>query len=115
MHVCRGRHVVFTGQFSVPSMGLLVEELYSTQDYGFPDFNLVLLSPEAPSDELKRLLKTHKQSHRMLYLQGSCMNNAVSWALVCVVQLLIAKPLIVHMVYGHLGQQPMSNMFGRCM
>ncbi|WIA10960.1 hypothetical protein OEZ85_011123 [Tetradesmus obliquus] len=75
-HTARGRHVVFTGQFSVPSMGLLVEELYSTQDYGFPDFNLVLLSPEAPSDELKRLLKTHKQSHRMLYLQGSCMNNA---------------------------------------
>jgi hypothetical protein len=72
--------VVITGHLNVPSINLLVEELYSTQDYGFPDFNLVLLSPEAPSDELKRLLKTHKQSHRMLYLQGSCMNNQVSWA-----------------------------------
>jgi hypothetical protein len=58
-------------------MGLLGEELYSTHDYGFPDFNLVLMSPEAPSDELRRMLKTHKQSHRMLYLQGSCMNYQV--------------------------------------
>jgi hypothetical protein len=75
--ICRGRHVVITGHISVPSMSLLVEELYSTQDYGYSDFNLVFLSPEAPSDELKRLLKTHKQSHRMLYMQGSCMKYQV--------------------------------------
>lgn len=44
---------------------------------GFQDFNCVFLAPENPDDEMRRLLKTHKQSHRMLYLQGSPMSHEV--------------------------------------
>lgn len=51
--------------------------LHVVPSSGFQDFNCVFLSPEAPNDDMRRLLKTHKQSHRMLYLQGSPMSHEV--------------------------------------
>lgn len=76
-HTARGKHIVITGHLTVPTAALLVDELYSTQDFGFPDFNLVFLCPDPPCDQMKRLLKIHKQSHRLLYVQGSCMDHKV--------------------------------------
>lgn len=66
----RGRHVVITGHLTAASCSLVVDELFH-QDSGFSDFNAVFLSASPPSDAMRRLLKTSRHSHRLLYLQGN--------------------------------------------
>jgi hypothetical protein len=44
---------------------------------GFQDFNLVLLTDAAPGDAMQRLLKTHPQAHRLMYVQGCPLNDEV--------------------------------------
>lgn len=72
-----GRHVVVTGHLTAAACGLIVEELFHP-DSGFSDYHLVLLNPNAPSDAMRRLLKTSRHAHRLLYLQGSCVSE-VRW------------------------------------
>jgi hypothetical protein len=66
----RGRHVLVTGHLSAATCSLITKELFH-QDSGYSDFTLVFLSPAAPNDVMRRLLKTSRHSHRLLYIQGS--------------------------------------------
>ncbi|KAI8466030.1 MAG: hypothetical protein J3K34DRAFT_524876 [Monoraphidium minutum] len=70
----RGRHVVVTGHLDCAVVERLVGELYAA-DYGFQDFNMVLLGRAAPGDALQRLLKTHAQAHRLTYIQGCLLRH----------------------------------------
>jgi hypothetical protein len=65
----RGRHVVLMGHLTTTSAGVIVDELFHP-DSGFADYNCVLLNPNPPTDAMKRLLKTSRHAHRLLYLQG---------------------------------------------
>ena len=67
-------HIIVCG--SVTYRGILdfLKE-FLHEDHGNADMNVVILSPEHPTDEMLGLLRTTKYKQNLVYIEGSCLQN----------------------------------------
>ena len=66
------RHVVVTGHLTADSLASWLREFFH-EDHGNPDFNVVLLNPKIPGEDVKAVIRkyTSVDANHVMYIQGS--------------------------------------------